>query len=68
MMNEEKELKDRIIAALKKKPMCSEDLLSALHIEPGGGETVYPMQELEKQGIVSRRKTYIYELLGEVHE
>ena len=59
---EEKGLEYRIRKALKEKPMCSEDLLFELGIEPGGGELVFPLRRLTEQGIISRRKTYIYEL------
>jgi len=61
-MMDDEEIADRIVAALEDKPMCSEDLLHTLGIEPGGGEAVVAIRSLFGQGIIRRRETWIYEL------
>jgi hypothetical protein len=65
---DDEELEKRIIAALEDKPLCSKDLLHRLDIEPGGGEAVGALWSLMRQGIISRRETWLYELKRETKE
>lgn len=65
---DDEELEKRIIAALEDKPLCSEDLLHSLGIEPGGGEAAVAIRSLFGQGIISRRETFVYELKRETKE
>ena len=53
----------RIIEALEEGPLCTEDLLQNLGIEPGGGETVIAIQGLMEQRIIKRYRTFVYELM-----
>lgn len=64
----DEEMEKRIIAALEEKPLCSEDLLHRLGIEPGGGEAAVAIRSLLGQGIISRRETFVYELKRETKE
>ena len=65
---DDEELEKRIIAALEDKPLCSEDLLCRLGIEPGGGEAAVAIRSLMGQGIIRRRETFVYELKRETKE
>ena len=51
-----------IIEVLRDGPMCTEELLHKLEIEPGGGELVPAIQNLMEKGIVKRHSTFVYEL------
>ena len=53
--NEEKD-KKRIISALERKPLLTEELLDALGYELGGGELVFPIRELIEEGKIMREK------------
>ncbi len=65
---DDKEMEKRIIAALEDKPLCTEDLLQRLGIEPGSGEAALAIRSFLGQGIIRRRETFVYELKIEIKE
>ena len=62
---DDEEMGKQIITALEEKPLCSEDLLHRLGIEPGSGEAAVAIRSLMGQGIIRRRETFVYELKRE---
>lgn len=54
---------ERIIEALRDGALPTEDLLSNLGIEPGGGELVPSLRRLMEQRIIKRHETFIYALV-----
>lgn len=57
---------ERIIEALRDGALPTENLLSNLGIEPGGGELVLSVRRLMEQKTIKRYKTFIYELVEDL--